>query len=451
MTDTAVTGRVVFHPLSIRPDGDSWVIGRMDTGEFAVMPPVARRVITLLSGGRTVDETAHVLRTETGTDFAVADFVTSLDEMGLVAEVDGEAHAGPEPPKPPLPWLRPGHVRWTLHPVTAWLTLAVIAAATTVLIRTPSLLPRYHALVWSRYSGVVILVNALVAWTLVFLHESGHLVTARAAGVPSRMSLSTRLQFLAAQTDVSGVWAAPRRVRWTVYLAGSAVNLLIAAGCVLAEPLTTPASLARHILAVTALESVISLPIELLIFMRTDVYFLVQDIAGCANLYGDGSAYVRYLGQRVRRHGPIPPDPSQQLPRRERRAVRAYSVLLLTGSVATVAVAIAVTVPAVIALVAHAIGELVSAPAAGKLDGLAAVIVIAGFQVVWARTWWRRHGGQVRGYIASRARGNPGSELREGGDLNAAQGGRQAHQARTDRDPQAGQDRDHHERQQPKR
>jgi putative peptide zinc metalloprotease protein len=423
VSETAVTGRVVFHPLSIRPDGDSWVIGRVDTGEFAVMPPVARRVITLLSDGRTVTEAAQALRAETGTEFAVADFVTSLDEMGFVAALDGEARSAPEPARPTLPWLRPRHVRWTLHPVTAWLTLAVITAAAALMIAEPSLVPRYHALVWSRHSGLVIGVNAALAWTLVLLHESGHLVTGRAAGVPSRMSLSTRLQFLAAQTDVSGIWAAPRRVRWTVYLAGGAVNLLIGAGCVLAEPLATPGGLVRHLLALVALESVLFLPVELLIFMRTDVYFLVQDIAGCANLYADGSAYVRYLGQRALRRQPVPHDPSRALPPRERRAVRAYSAVLFTGTLASITAAIAITIPATVALIAHALGELVSGHPLVELDGLAAAIVIVGFQAVWARTWWRRHGGQVRGYKRSRARGNPGSELPEGGDLNAAQGG----------------------------
>jgi hypothetical protein len=32
VTDTT---RVAFHPLHMRNDGDMWVIGRMDTGDFA--------------------------------------------------------------------------------------------------------------------------------------------------------------------------------------------------------------------------------------------------------------------------------------------------------------------------------------------------------------------------------------------------------------------------------
>ena len=53
---------------------------------------------------------------------------------------------------------------------------------------------------------------------------------------------------------------------------------------------------------------------ELLVFMRTDVYFLVQDLAGCANLYADGSARVRYLARRIwhaaKRTSSAPRDPS---------------------------------------------------------------------------------------------------------------------------------------------
>lgn len=421
MTGPATGGRVVFHPLSIRPDGDSWVIGRVDTGEFAAMPAVAHRAITLLSGGHTVAATAQALRRETGTDFAVADFVASLDELGFIAAVDGQTRAGPQPPRPTLPWLRPRHVRWTLHPGAAWLALAVISTAAVVMICVPALVPRYHDLVWSRHSGLVLAVNAALGWILVCLHEFGHLVTARAAGAPARMSLGTRLQFLAAQTDVSGVWAAPRRIRWTVYLAGITVNLVIAAGCVLLQPLSAPGGLARHLLAATALESVLFLPFELLIFMRTDLYFLVQDAAGCANLYADGSAHLRYLARRARRGlrpgDPGPRDPARALPPRERRAVRAYSWLLLSGTAASIAVAVFVTIPVTVALVAHAVAELAGRQPAGQLDGLAAVVVLVGIQILWLCTWWRRHGRQVRGYLRPRP---PRSA--EGGDLNAARG-----------------------------
>jgi putative peptide zinc metalloprotease protein len=398
----ADTTRIALHPLSMRRDGDSWIIGRVSTGDFVVVPEVAHRAITLLSGACTVGETARALKQETGTDIAVADFVASLDDLGFVAAIDGHARQDPAPPRPTLPWLGPQHLRWLLHPAVPWLVLAVIAAAAVMMIADPALVPSYHDLVWSRHSGMVLAVNAALVWSLVWLHELGHLATARAAGVPARMSLSTRLQFLAAQTDVSGIWAAPRRARMTVYLAGIAVNLLIASACVLAQGLAGPGEL----LAAAALESLLLVPLQLLIFMRTDVYFVIQDVAGCANLYADGSAHVRHLARRmwgaIRRRGYPPPSPAHALPLRERRAVRAYGGLLLSGTAASIAVAVCVTVPAAVALLAHAVSELAGRSPADRLDGITALLVIGGFQIVWARTWWRRHGPQVRGYLRAR-------------------------------------------------
>jgi putative peptide zinc metalloprotease protein len=398
--------RVVFHPLSMRRDGDSWVIGRMDTGDFAVVPAVAHRAIALLSDGRTIGEVAGVLRQETGRDIAVTDFVVSLDGLGFLAAIDGRARNGPGPVRPSLPWLRPQHLRWLLHPALPWLVLGIIVAAAAMVITHPGLTPQYHDLVWSRHSGLVLAGNAALGWTVVWLHELGHLTTARAAGVPARLSLSTRLQFLAAQTDVSGVWAAPRRTRLTVYLAGIAVNLVIAALCVLTTGLAKPGGLAHHLLAAAALESVLPLPVQLLIFMRTDVYFLIQDLAGCANLYADGSARIRYLARRIRhaarRASSVPRDPAQDLPPRERRAVRAYSWLLLCGTSGSIAAAAIFAGPAAIALLAHAAGEMASSSPVGKADGVAAIIVCCGFQIVWLRTWWRRHGGRVSAYLQTR-------------------------------------------------
>jgi putative peptide zinc metalloprotease protein len=404
----ADTAQVLLHPLSMRREGGSWIIGRVSTGDFAVVPSVAHRAISLLRDGHTIGETARALKQETGTDAAVADFVASLDDLGFVAAIDGRARESPAPPRPTLPWLGPQHLRWLLHPAVSWLVLAVIAAAAAMTIADPALAPRYHDLVWSRHSGLVLAVSAALAWSLIGLHELGHLTTARAAGVPARVSLSTRLQFLAAQTDVSGIWAAPRRARMTVYLAGIAVNLLIAAICVLIQGLAGPAGLTRQLLAAAALESLLLVPVQLLIFMRTDVYFLVQDIAGCANLYADGSAHVRYLARRmwgaIRRTGRSAPSPADALSSRERRAVHAYSWLLLSGTAVSIAVAACITIPAAIALLTHAAGELASGSPADTSDGAVAFLVIGGLQVVWLRTWWRRHGRQVSSYLRARQR-----------------------------------------------
>jgi putative peptide zinc metalloprotease protein len=391
--------RVRLRPLCERRDGDGWVIGRIETGDFISVPDVAHRVITLLGEGRAVDEVTATLRTETGGSFAVADFVAALDGLGFLAAVDGRIREDSVHPRPSLPWLRPGHVRWALHPLAPVVVAGFAVAGVVMLALHPALLPSYRVLVWSRHAGLVLAVNAAIAWTLILVHELAHLVTARAAGAPARITLSTRLQFLAAQTDVSGVWAAPRRTRMTVYLAGMCIDVCNAGTCLLILGLADPHGLVRNLLAVVVAETLLALPIQFMVFMRTDVYFVLQDLTGCANLYADGSAYLRYLGRHVTRRvdpaaGPHP-DPSRGHPPLQRRAVRIYSIVLLAGTAICLGIELVVSLPTLITLLVRAVAEI-GGTLAAALDGSVALGILLAWQILWANRWWHRHKHQVR-------------------------------------------------------
>jgi putative peptide zinc metalloprotease protein len=387
--------RVRLRTLSQRRDRDGWVIGRPETGDFISIPDVARRVITLLGEGLTVDEVSARLRAQTGTRFAVADFVAALDELGFVGSVDDLLREDHADTRPSLPWLRPEHVRWLLHPLAPIVVAGFAAAGLIMLALHPALLPSYHVLVWSRRVGLVLAVNAAIGWTLVLLHELAHLATARAAGAPSRITLSTRLQFLVAQTDVSGVWAAPRRSRITVYLAGIAANVCLAGAFLLVLGLANPPGVLRSLLAVAVAETVLMLATQLMVFMRTDLYFVLQDLTGCANLYADGSAYLRYLGRRTTRHSRSAPDPSLAYPATERRAIRLYSVVLLAGTAICLGVECAVSVPALIVLLVRAVSEI-GVTAVTTLDGCVALTILLTWQTLWAWRWWQRHRRQTQ-------------------------------------------------------
>ncbi|MBY8871438.1 hypothetical protein K7640_06215 [Micromonospora sp. PLK6-60] len=405
---TTVTGttRVRLHPLHLRAEGDSWIVGRVETGEFIAVPPVGRRAVTLLADG-TVDEVRARLRAETGADVDVAAFVASLVDLGFVAELDDRALAQPPVPRSMLPWLRPAHVRWLLHPAVALAAAALVVAALAAIAVDPTLAPSHRDLLWSGSSGLVLLGNFVIVWSLILLHEFAHLLTARAAGAPGRMSLGTRLQFLVAQTDVSGVWAAPRRARLTVYLAGIALNLVVSAAAVLVLAGTGPAGTAGDLLAAVGLLSLTLVPAQFLVFMRTDAYFVLQDLTGCANLYADGSAYARHLGRRVLRRGGPGEDPSRRLTPRERVAVRVYTVVLVVGTIACLAVAALVTLPVSVTLFTTAAHTVVAGGTAAELFDAAAFVGVSLLcLVLWTRAWWHRHGQRVRREISrTRRRG----------------------------------------------
>ncbi|HSZ38813.1 MAG TPA: hypothetical protein VK817_02530 [Trebonia sp.] len=410
VTRVAGRSRVRMRPLSTRRDRDGWVIGRPETGDFISVPDVAHRVITLLGQDRTVDETAARLRAETGTRFEVADFVTALDDLGFVASVDDRVREDRGDTRPSLPWLRPRHVRWLLHPLAPVAVAGFAVAIVVMLALHPALMPSYRVLVWNRHAGLVLAVNAAIGWTLVLLHELSHLATARAAGAPARITLSTRLQFLVAQTDVSGVWAAPRRTRMTVYLAGIGFNIVFAGTCLLILGCAGPHGVLRSVLAVAVAEALLTLPAQLMVFMRTDLYFVLQDLSGCANLYADGSAYLRRRGRLLLRrprpapgpehslgpqHSLGPKGPGPHYPPAQRRAIRVYSAVLLAGTVICLGIEFAVSLPALVLLIVRAASEIGTSPLPA-LDGCVALAILLTWQALWASRWWQRHRHQVR-------------------------------------------------------
>jgi len=404
MSTPTVTGssRIRLYPLEIRADDDQAYVGRMETGHFVALPPIAIEVLHLLREGLSTSETATRLQETHGRDINVRGFVEKIVELGYVAAVDEEPIPGPEPIRPTWPWLRPQHTRWTLSPVTAVVVLAVPILAVVALFFRPDLIPSYHKLLWSSHTSLIIAGNAVIAWTIIVLHESAHLFTARAVGVPGRIGFGTRLQFLSVQTDVTGVWAAPKRVRLTVYLSGIAVNLFISGAALLLGVVIGTDQLAGRLLGAMALVSLAFVPTQLLLFMRTDLYFVLQDLARCANLYADGSAYVRYRARRgwqaITGRGEQPVDPSAKLLSAERRAVRAYAPILAVGTALCLLFAAVVSVPTGVTVLTRALRNVAGAGSGSRLDGLLTLIITGGFWLLWCRAWWRGHGGQVTGW-----------------------------------------------------
>ena len=405
MTDTAADGpprigpttRVVLHDLAVRPDRDEWIVGRMATRTFVALPAAGARAVELLREGRSVTRTEETLRAETGEEFDIADFVGDLTALGFVARIGDRPVPDVEPPRASLPWLRPRHVRLALHPVLPLLVAALLTAALVVLVRRSDLVPGYRDLLWSRHGSVVLLSGAAAGWALLLAHELAHLVTARAAGVPGKMRLGTRLQFLVMQTDISGIELAPRRHRLTAYLAGIALNLSVASSLVLVLAATETGTTAHRLLAAALLLALLPLPFQCMVFTRTDLYFVLQDLTGCRDLYGDGLAYARYRFRRaVRpvRRGPraeaARDDPSSRLPAHERRAVRIYSVVLVVGTAACLTFMAAVTLPVDLALLARAVRGLGPEHGlAGNADAVTVLVVLGGVNVLWLVTWWR--------------------------------------------------------------
>ena len=352
-----------------------------------------RATVTVLGVGGTGGVAALALAA--GTSYAIGDFVAELDDMGFLDSVGGKARIEPAWPPQSIRWLKPGHVSWLLHPAVPYAAAVPVLAVAALAAARPSLIPTFHSLAWNRHSGLVLAINVAISWVLTGLHELGHLAVGRAAGVPTRISLSTRMQFLVVQTDISGLWAARRRTRITAYLAGMTVDLLVASGALLIVALADPHGLTRALLSVTAALGILAIPFQFMVFTRTDLYFVIQDLTKSTSLHADGAAYLRHLFSRAA-HAANPaaarrPDPTLPQPRYQRRVIRGYSAVLVTGVITCVAVEAVFFIPSGLTLVWHAILEMCSRAPIAIADGVTALTVIVFLLLVRLIIWWRRN------------------------------------------------------------
>ncbi|MFE9328673.1 hypothetical protein ACIHDR_47720 [Nocardia sp. NPDC052278] len=402
--------RVRLHDMAIRQDGAEWITGRLDTRRFVALPRAGVVAIGLFQDGCTIEGTATKIAQTERCTFDVLSFARDLVALGFVADIDG-CPVACEPALPAsLPRIRPEHVRFALSPVFPVLFGCLMMVATATLALRPDLLPSFHQLLWSTRGSSVLALSAGAGWMFVYVHELAHFITARAAGVHARIQLSTRLQFLTAETDISGIEFAPRSHRLTAYLAGTATNLSIAAIAILIQA-TSPATTLHRILAAITVIALMPLPFEFMVFMRTDVYYVLQDLLACRNLFGDGTAYARYLGNRLRhivfRSAAGTVDPSFMLPQNERRAVRIYSVALVLGTVLCLAGMATFTAPVDLTLISHAVTRIGPGQSLiANLDSVVVLLVLCSLHAAWTVTWWRRHGASIaRWRQSSRARG----------------------------------------------
>ncbi|MGW5090580.1 hypothetical protein [Streptomyces coelicoflavus] len=380
---------VSFHELEFRPDRDEWIVGRQGTDEIVALPGIGMDAIRLLSAGRTVEETRSSLRASTGRDVDVRAFVERLASAGLVASI-GERRFPVAPAAVSFPRVRPHHVRLLLNPVLHAVLLLVPVAGLAVALTRPGTFPSWDSFLWTEYGTFTVLVQCVIGWCLIALHEAAHLLTARATGVRGRIRLGTRLQFLVAQTEVSGIWLKGRRARLTVYLSGIVLDAVIWGGCLLARAWGADFVLLPVVVATLFL----ALANQCLVFMRTDLYFVVQDLTGCRNLFTDTTRYLRHVAALP--FGRRAPHPLRSLPARERRFVKGYAVAVAVGSVVCLAIGLRVLTEVTWPLLRRSLVHMVDGSDWWlRLDALATVLVLCGMQTLWARLWWKRHGDRV--------------------------------------------------------
>lgn len=313
-----------YRSVTVVSDGDGYVLGRRESAEFVSVPEIGGQVMLWLQEGHPIDDVAARAGELAGQDVDVLDFLATLEDAGvLVAGEDDE----------PGPAGRPfGQTfgRVVFGPVGMLVQVAIVLAALVVLVRRPELRPTYRDYVPFSSPLASLLTTMALSLLLAVIHEMAHKLGAARLGLYARISFGRRLFFIVAQTDLTGLWALPRRQRFLALVAGMLSNLAIAALVVFGEVWwgdslgATATAIARAVVMI----NVGSIIAQSAVYLRTDFYAILLVISGSRNLWALKGALARQLIRR-----PTPDDSA--LIENSRRAeiwwARCYLVLYLPG------------------------------------------------------------------------------------------------------------------------
>jgi putative peptide zinc metalloprotease protein len=284
--------RLVLRELRITSEGDQYLVGDVARGEFVSVPAVAVTAIEALRSGGTLAEITDRVRAETGRRVDVADFAATLLELGFVARLDGV----------PLTSVSPGlteggrlgaiaaRLARPFYSLPAFTLYGLLFSGCAVLLTAaPRLRPHVTQLFFLPNPVLSVAVLAAIGMPLAMTHELAHWLGARVNGVPARITISRRYYMLVAQTDLSALWAVPRRRRFPPLLAGIAWDTVRLSGLIAARAAQLagwwhPAPLAGRLIAALIVTHVLAISWQFFVFLRTDIYAVLATGLGCLNL-----------------------------------------------------------------------------------------------------------------------------------------------------------------------
>ncbi|MFI5907220.1 hypothetical protein [Dactylosporangium sp. NPDC051541] len=330
------------------------MIGDIDRQVFLAIPVEGLDLLEWLSAGKTVGQAARLYEEKHAESADIEDFLQALEDEGFVGEADAVA-AGDAPVvreahwRFRLNWISPG----TARRLVSWPVLTfcgvVIAAGLALAVDDPGVLPKGgSALLFPDHFAALFTTTVVLALLGVLLHEVGHVIAARAAGVPAGIGLGNQLWVLVAQTDMTAIWMAPKRQRYVAFVIGAIIDAVCSALLIgfiwsahrgLVHPPEWGVLLAKAVM----LTCMLRITWQLYFFVRTDGYYIIATAFSCKNLMDDTDDYLRNLWARVRR-SPNVVDQSG-IPKREMRVIRWYSVLWFMGRFISLVAFVVVVVP----------------------------------------------------------------------------------------------------------
>ena len=369
-----------FHPLTFVEEPDGVLVGSLAAQSYAVLPADGAELLRRLMDGVSVDDAARWYGATFGEPIDMADFLATLHDLGFVKIAGAAGPTVAEPER--IRWQALG--RAAFSPV-AWACYAgLVAACCLAMARHAELRPHPGGIFFVRSLIVVQVVLLLAQVPALLWHEWFHVLAGRRLGLPTRLSVTRRLYFVAFETHLDGLLGVPRRQRYLPFLAGMLADVVLFSALTLAATVAQGGlSWVGRLAIAIAYTTLLRLAWQFCVFLRTDLYYTLTTAVGSTDLAGATSAYLRsWIQPRNRLSWKAVTDGGAWSPRDAVIApwfalvtVAGGGLLLWGAAVAVLPVAVLFTTRLVAGLTHGAVGGAV-------FWNSAAPLILTGFQLV---------------------------------------------------------------------
>lgn len=332
--------KVTFHDLFRGKEEDGLIlVGRQDIGSYVSLPVEAVEVIDLLGSGKTVGEVKRVLEEKYGEEAEIEEFIEDMIANEMIKTIDEyEIATTSQAQKDLFSAITGRHVGWMFSKYAQIVYIGTAVSCLVIFALVPDYIPEPRDYFFHPWYSVAVGFMTFFGWILVAFHELAHLFAAKSVGTEGYFSLSNRLVFIVAQTNLGNIWTIPREKRYIVYFAGMAWDTVMVFVCLVLLLFSDQGIITLSTLWYNFLKAIIFIKVWGVIWqfrfnMQTDVYYTVTNYFKCRNLLGDAQTYIKNFLSRFTKR--IKRTDFTGTPEQEMRAIKWYSLLYFVGTSVT--------------------------------------------------------------------------------------------------------------------
>jgi putative peptide zinc metalloprotease protein len=293
-----MTSYIKLVPIEVRKDQKNFIVEDLGSGEFFEMPEICIDAIKMLGNGESLGSTEKKLKERyTEEEVDILDFASQLVELRLVEELDGvkieqTVHIRKE--KWSFEWISPKAGRFFFNKLSMIIYTLLFIANTILIFLHPELFPQYKDLFIFPMMALNIPTWIIISIFLLLIHEFGHILAVKASGQQTKLGVGHRLFLIVFETDMSSIWKLPVKDRNRLYLAGICFDTVILFLTLSAQLLfPNMVGILQSILHVMVLDIFIRMVYQCCVYMKTDLYLVIENSSGCYNLMENAQQLIR--------------------------------------------------------------------------------------------------------------------------------------------------------------